>query len=342
MVKSDTKVKVGSLWDGVADSIKISDYDNAVSNGEKILLFGETGCGKTTFYLTILSYLKSIGYPKEKLCMQIIFPDRPSGLKKLIGLIPEEYKDNIDVYPVTDYESSIIATATAERKLKKHYQKTGELGWMVFELMENYWSFSQDYYCRQAYGKSMGEYFAQMQSILSKNKAEKKQAYEAFAGPFGGPWVVIKFFHNFNWIDKVKRFPYNTVFTSEIKEESNKDSVFFELGFRPAGEKNNQHKMDTILYLGHKKGKFTMKPFKLTGFSKFYSEIDISSKNGYNKHLQACDKLTEMGLSVTKFDDLEQKIGIMPPKYNKNKKEEIKEKYVDKKQDNNDFDDFEF
>jgi len=326
----NNQLKASNLWDEEATSFTIDEYAGSVADTEKILVFAETGAGKTTFYLGILQYLKEKGIPKEKVCMYIIYPDRPSGLKKLYGLIPQEYKGNVHVFPVTDYESMIKATATAYKKLEEHYKENGEYGWMVFELMENYWTFSQDYYCRQAYGQTMGEYFAQMQSIIGKNKAEKKTAYEAFAGPFGGPWPIIKFFHNFNWIDKVKRFPFNTFFTSEIKEEPNKDSIFYELGYRPAGEKHNQHKMDTILYLTHKKNKFTIKPLKLTGFQKLYGEVDITNKNGYKKHKQACAKLEEMGYSVSKFEYLENEAGVTPPKTPKESpKKEKKEEAAD-------------
>lgn len=333
--KKTIQVKTSSLWEQEAKSFSIDEYAGSVADTEKLLVFAETGAGKTSFYLGILQYLWEKGIPKEKVAMYIIFPDRPSGLKKLYGLIPKEYRSctsedywGVHVYPVTDYESMIKATATAEKKLENHYKEVGEYGWLVFELMENYWTFSQDYYCRQAYGQTMGEYFAQMQSIVSKSKAEKKTAYEAFAGPFGGPWPIIKFFHNFNWIDRVKRFPYNTFFTSEIKEEQNKDSIFYELGYRPAGEKHNQHKMDTILYLTHKKGKFTIKPLKLTGYKKMYGELDITNRNGYKRHREACKKLEELGHSVTKFEDLEAEAGVEPPKKKKatpEKKEKPKE-----------------
>ena len=302
------------LWNQTADSISMRQFVRDVANTEKLLVFGETGSGKTYFYLKILEYLEKTGLSPDNMKMVIVFPDRPTGLTKLKDIIPSNYYDSIEVFPVNNYEDTIRATTTAEKIMEEHYKKTGHFGWIVFELMENYWTFAQDYYCRQAYGKSLGEYFAQMQSIISSDKAEKRTAYEAFAGPFGGPWPIIKFFHNFNWIDKIKRFPYNVVFTSEIKEEENKDSIFYTLGYRPAGEKHNQHRMDTILYLGHSGGKFTMKPFKLTGYTRLYGQIDITNKNGYEEHKRALKKLAELGYCVSKMEDIEQQAGIKPVK----------------------------
>lgn len=308
------KENASDLWSQIATPVTMRKFVDEVANTEKLLLFGETGSGKTHFYLNILEWQEAQGLSADDMKMSIIFPDRPTGLAKLYKLIPRKYIDCIDVFQVNNYEETIIATATAEKQMETHYKKTGHYGWTVFELMENYWAFAQDYYCREAYGQTMGEYFAQMQSIMSNDKAEKRAAYEAFAGPFGGPWTIIKFFHNFNWIDRVKRFPYNTVFTSEIKEEENKDSIFHSLGYRPAGEKHNQHRMDTILYLGHRGEKFTIKPFKLTGYTKLYGEIDITGKNGYEEHKKACKRLADLGYCVSKMDDLEQQAGISPPK----------------------------
>jgi len=317
-----------NLWNQRMKAIPIKKFSKDTADTEKILVFSETGGGKTTFYLNILRYLKSISKSKEDIKMYIIYPDRPQGLVKLYGLIPKEYQDCIEVLPVGTYEQTIVATATAVEGLKEHFKETGAYGWIVFELIENYWTFSQDYFCREAYGQSLGEFFSQMRTIMSKDKAEKRTAYEAFSGPFGGPWPIIKFFHNFNWIDKVKRLPYNIVFTSELKAEDNEDSIFKELGYRPAGEKHTQHKVDTILYLNHKKVgkdyKFTMKPYKLTGYRAFYAPVDITNKNAYEEHKKALKSLENRGYKVSKIEDIEEQADIKPPKSKNEAKEEKK------------------
>jgi len=329
MAESKTREKSNDaqdLWNQRMEPIPIKKYATDTADTEKILVFSETGAGKTTFYLNILKYLSSKGIPKKDMKMYIVYPDRPQGLVKLYGLIPKEYQDCIDVLPVGTYEQTIIATATAVEGLVNHFKETGKYGWIVFELIENYWTFSQDYFCREAYGQSLGEFFSQMRTIMSKDKAEKKTAYEAFSGPFGGPWPIIKFFHNFNWIDKVKRYPFNVVFTSELKQEENEDSIFKQLGYRPAGEKHTQHKVDTILYLSHKKVgnnyKFLMNPFKLTGYRVLYAPIEITDKNAYEEHKKALLSLEKRGYKVSKIEDLEKQADIKPPKPKEEKKVE--------------------
>lgn len=314
MKKEVAKNEFKDLWDESATPIPIKKYVAAAADSEKMIVFSETGAGKTRFYLKILETLLKKGVAKKDLKMFIIYPDRPNGLAKLYGLIPKEYQECISVFPVGNYEDTIRATATSVRLLEEHHKETGVYGWMVFELMENYWAFSMNHYCIQAYGKTMGEYFAQMQSIMAKDKAEKKTAFEAFSGPFGGPWPIIKFSHNFNWIDKLKRMPYNIIFTSELREEDNKDSIFSALGYRPSGEKHTQHKVDTIIYLSHKGNNFFIKPFKLTGYSRLYGELNVTGKNAFEVHNAALKRLEELGHSVSKMKDLETQAGINPPK----------------------------
>jgi len=328
------KTDAEAFWNETVKPVTYRQYVEQAADTEKLLLFSESGGGKTTYYLSIINYLLKKGLSLEQIKMCIIFPDRPSGLVKLHGMIPEEFLDRIDIFSVNNYEETVKATASAHRILMEHYEKHKVPGWQVFELMENYWSFAQDYYSRQAFGKSLGEYFAQMQTILQKSKADKKTAYEAFAGPFGGPWPIIKFFHNFNWMDRIKRFPYHVVFTSEIKQEDNDDSVFKALGYRPAGEKHNQHRVDSILYLSHKGNNFYMRPYKLTGYQQLYPRVDITGKNGYEEHRLQLEKLEKEGYCVSKMTHLEKSVGITPPKKPEQPKEqpktEVKEKPKDK------------
>ena len=325
-----------NLWDQNVDSVDMKKFKKTAQS-EKLLIAGETGSGKTKFYIDMFRYVHDVLNVKpDDFLATIVLPDRPTGITKLFGLFPKEYieEDRIKIYPVEDYETTIKATASTHRLHIQHFNQTGKLGYSVFELMENYWSFSQNYFSRKAYGQSMGEYFAQMQSIMSDDKADKQSAYKAFAGPFGGPWPIIKFFHNFNWIDRIKRFPYHTIFTSELKEEDNKDSIFYEFGYRPAGEKHNQHKMDTVIITSHNNNKFFIKPYKLTGYTALYNKIDVSNKNDYEEHIKAKKILEKRGFRVSPLEELEQEAGITPPK----KKEQPKKQEEQKKDTNTDSD----
>jgi hypothetical protein len=309
--------------------VSIKDFVSGVAETEKIIAFGESNTGKTSFYLSILRYLKNKGIKKEDLLMCIIFPDRPTGLAKLYNSIPKEYVECVEVFPINTYEDLVRSTASAENILEEHYKKTKKFGWLVIELLEDAWKSSQDYYCRLAYGETMGEYFAKKRADVKAMK-EDTTAYKALEG--WGDWPIIKYFHNFNWIDKIKRMQYNVLFTSELKEEGNKDSIFHDLGYRPAGEKDNMHRVDTILYLSHKGNEFFIRPFKLTGYKKLYGQINVTNKNAYEVHKRALKKLEEFGHRTSAIDELEAEAGITPPKKIEKKKEE-KPKEEEKKEE---------
>lgn len=309
-----------SLWDKRdVTGYNLNDYAGDVANTEKIIVYGESSSGKSSFYFGIPQYEKLLGIPPEKFMQCIIFQDRPTGITKLLNMVPKEYRDRIFVYPVDKYEELVSTTATVEQQLNEHNKATGHHGWMVIELLEEAWKASQDYYSRLAYGETLGEYFAQKRAEVKAMKNDDS-AYRALTG--WGDWAVIKYFHNFNWIDKIKRMPFNVLFTAEIKEEGNKDSVFYDLGYRPAGEKDNMHRVDAIIHLSHKRNDFTIRPFKLTGYTKLFGETKVTHKNAFTVYKKACEMLEEKGFKTSVFEEIENDVDIKPPKKPQKPKQE--------------------
>ena len=322
-----------NLWEQtLVAPIKATKFFKDTAETEKMILFGESNAGKTSFYLSILSYLKNVkNVPSEDILFCIIYPDRPTGMKKLEGLIPNEYKDNILIFPINSYEELVSSTAVAEKALDDHYKQRGVYGWLVIELLEEAWKMCQDYYTRQAYGETLGDYFAHKRSEVKAMK-DDDSAYRSLSG--WGDWSIIKFQHNYNWIDKIKRMSHNVVFTAEIKQEGNKNSIFYDLGYRPSGEKDNMHRVDTIIYLEHKGNLFKMRPYKLTGFRKLYGDMIITNKNPYSQHKKACKKLEDLGYRSSAIEEIETSAGISPPK----KKPANKEKETKKENNEEEID----
>jgi len=303
-----------SLWEQeLVVPRKFNDFYEEIAPTEKILLFGESNTGKTRWYLNILNYLKKQGLTKDQVLMCIIFPDRPTGITKLYDLVPKEFVENVLVFPVDTYEELVSSTSKAEKLLTEHHKKTGVHGWLVIELLEEAWRMAQDYYCRKAFGETLADLLAakrqEIQRLMAaKGKEDRDTAYQALEG--WKDWPVIKFFHNFNWIDRIKKMPFNTVFTAEVKEELNPDSIFHSVGVRPAGEKDNIHRVDTIIYLTHVGGRFFQQCFKLTGYNRLYSKIDITNKNGYEVHKQILQRFEKLGYKTSIMQEIEEEAGI--------------------------------
>jgi len=309
--------KARDLWKEDAPTITMQQFAKDTANVEKILWMGESNSGKTKGYLDILGYFKAKNVPPEDIMMCIIFPDRSTGLTKLYNVIPKEYVTRVFPYTVNCYEDLVVTTGTAQRKLDEHFKKTGKYGWLVIELMEEAWRMTQDYYSRQAFGESLADYLAlQREAVKEKmmklGKEEKDTAYQALGG--WQDWSIIKFFHNFNWIDKIKKMPFNVGATSEVKAERNKDSIFFSVGVCPAGEKDNVHRFDTVIYKSHKENKFYQQCFKWTGMSRLYSETDITDKNSWSMHKMIQKKFESKGYRSSAIEELEEEAGIIPPK----------------------------
>jgi len=306
------------LWNEPTTAIPMDVFAKETAETEKVLSFGESNSGKTSSYLDILAYYKALGIPKEKVMMCIAYPDRATGITKLYNKIPKEYVDRVFIYPVNCYEDVIRSTADAERKLTEHFKASGMHGWLVTELMDEIWRMAQDYYSRMAFGETLADLLAakrqQVKEMMeAKDKPDKDTAYLALSG--WQDWTVIKFYHNFNWIDRIKKMPFNVWATAEIKEESNKDSIFYAIKIRPSGEKDNIHRFDTILYKSHKGDKFFMQCFKLTGYSRLYSEVDITDKNSYSVHKKILKQFEDKGYRSSAIEELELEAGIpSPPK----------------------------
>jgi len=315
------------LWSQETKGISMKDFAEQTAETEKILWFGESNSGKTHGYLEILGYLKNIGTPPEKICMCIVFSDRATGITKLYNMIPKEYVNNVHIFPVNNYEDLVVATGSSEKILLEHFKNTGAHGWLIIELLEEAWRMSQDYYSRKAFGETLADLMAAKRRAIEELKSVKSEdkrdsAYQALEG--WRDWTVIKFFHNFNWIDKIKKMPFNVGATAEIKDLDNPDSVFSAIKVRPSGEKDNTHRFDTIIYKKHVGDKFYQRCFKLTGYSRLYSDIDITDKNGYEMHKMILKKFEKSGFKSSAIEELEKEAGIPAPPKKEEKKPETK------------------
>ena len=306
------------LWKENVPSITMKQFAKETADVEKIIWFGESSSGKTRAYLDVLGYLKQQGVPAEKVCMCVIFSDRATGITKLYNLIPKEYVERVHIFPTNDYESMVKATASSEQILMEHFKNTGVHGWLICELLAESWRFCQDHYSREAFGETLADLMsAKRRAIVDikglKDDKKKESAYQALEG--WRDWSCIKFYHNFNWIDRIKKMPFNVGATAEIKDEANPDSIFAAIKVRPSGEKDNVHRFDTIIYKKHQGDKFYMRCLKLTGYDRLYTDVDITNKNSYAVHKEILKKFDKAGYHSSAIEELEKEAGIpSPPK----------------------------
>lgn len=314
--KVEGRIEPKTLWAQEVTPVSIKQFAKDTENVEKIIWYGESNSGKTHGYLDVLRYQKKMGVPAKDVCMCIVYSDRATGITKLYNLIPKEYVERVFLFTVSDYEDLVKATGASERILMEHYAKTGVHGWLICELLEEAWRLSQDYYSQQAFGETLADLMAAKRRAIEdlkgvKSEDEKESAYQALQG--WRDWTIIKFYHNFNWIDRIKKMPFNVGATAEIRDIANPDSIFSSVKVRPAGEKDNAHRFDTILYKKHVGDKFFQQCFKWTGMSRVYNAVDITDKNGYEIHKQIEKDFIKKGYKSSAIEELEKEAGIPPP-----------------------------
>jgi len=165
MKKQEAEAKKQALWNTNVDAVTLDVFDKETADTHKMIVYGESNVGKTRWWLKILSWYKKHDTDAKDLLFCVVYPDRATGITKLIKGMPEDYKKRVKLFPVGTYEELVSATGTAERLLNEHFKTTGRLGWLVVELIGEAWMMSQDYYTRQAYGEGLGDNFQEKQKI---------------------------------------------------------------------------------------------------------------------------------------------------------------------------------
>lgn len=291
--------------------------EDKTKNAESILVYGSTGTGKTYFWTTLFEWFDKKGIKPENLLVWAIFPDRPGGFKKLeADFIPKKYSNSCRIFYTNDFQDVIDISEVAAVDLKKFAEEDpNHVVWFVVELLNEMWEAAQHLYVERAYDKTFADYFAAQRAEL-KDRAQKARegkepsAYAAFSGAFGGDWPIIKDYHNAQWIERVKMFPgfgVNVLFTAEEREEEDKGTLFTDIGTKPAGEKRNQHRVDTILHLTAQSNGFKMDAAKITGLSLRYSNADITTKIPYEVHLEKVARLKALQEKMKKKTDTKER-----------------------------------
>lgn len=128
--------------------------------------------------------------------------------------------------------------------------------WLVIDSATALWSDVQDWYTETVFNEGIEDYFLQVR--LKKQEASKdKKSLGAFDGWMD--WPVI----NAQYKKKVGAVmvnpPCHLYITCEQQEISSEDDretrgLYGEMGFKPRGQKRTGHNVQTVIWLGRKRG----------------------------------------------------------------------------------------
>lgn len=207
---------------------------------ERILLYGGPGAGKTRAYLDIANQLQKSGSDAH---MYVI--DTDFAVERMMTGFPD--LENVTYAEVVDYSEAMEAVTKFQTAIKP-----GD--WMVCDLINVMWDYSQQHYTQEVYGVTLDEYFLERRAAAAK-KAKSKQSDEGFEGL---DWQIIKpmyqafsnrFFHRHR--GHVLACAGAKGLNRDGKWADSKELIdtFGAVGIRPEGEKRVAHQVHTALYL---------------------------------------------------------------------------------------------
>lgn len=225
-------------------------FHSTLTARERILLYSEPGCGKSSAVVSIAKLLKLT----KTLSAHVYVIDNDKSYGLMIESIPDLPVTLIEVYEFPEYLQA----------LKFLLPKLQPNDWLVCDLLSEAWPSVQEYYTNQVFGTDIGSYFLKVRTnAQQQNEFDGwtdwkviNKLYFDFARPFvyKSPCHVI----GCATADPVSRGKGNV--SGDDKETL---SVFGSVGFKPDGQKRLKHQFNTTIFL-HKdlRGNYLMTSVK--------------------------------------------------------------------------------
>jgi len=235
----------------------------------KILVYGQTGTGKTFGILHIAASLKN---------NTLFYLDTDEGTSKDVDEFPDDVKSRLQYYLATSMDEMIADLNDATLKCMP-----GD--WIVVDMAARVWDLAQSEFIRKVFDASeVGRYYLEMRRELERHPVITKSGGVDKQPNLDGwtDWVPIKKRHNEDFMDVLKMLPRKkgvhvlvTTSADQLKtqgkfaDKGDTISVFGKVGYKPEGEKHNPHRFDTILFLSKAGGEYYVTCLKNRGRKEF-------------------------------------------------------------------------
>ena len=221
---------------------RITPLINRNLQPRKILLYGGASSGKTRATLGYL--IKKI---KENPNTIYWYIDTERGLTETLKEFKEDIDKHIEHFKCNDFKDILSAL-----KLIIENAQRGDI--IVVDMLSTLWDWAQSEYTLQVFDKDMTKFYLSRRKELIA-EASGKPVFEGWKD-----WVGIKLLHSQDFIDiLVRQTGADLIAICSAKQvpinEPGKPPVvlnpdiFTFVGWAPEGEKHNQHRFDTILYM---------------------------------------------------------------------------------------------
>jgi len=204
---------------------------------ERILLMGPANSSKSWSWLTIAKWMKETSAPG---LFYVADTDLAwEGQRPLDGSLD----DRIVQTDTFDYD-------TFEDVIQQARLKHQPGDWLVLDMVNKMWDFSQQAYFEKVFGKELDDYWL-----------ETKKAGGNIGGDYGSNWTVINKLYDALTL-KIARYPGNVLACTPAQEVRQPDSKtgkggddrdtllqFGRFGYKPMGQKLLAHNFHTVLLL---------------------------------------------------------------------------------------------
>jgi DNA replicative helicase MCM subunit Mcm2 (Cdc46/Mcm family) len=199
---------------------------------EKILVYGDTGTGKTYNAFKIASHLPNARF---------YWLDTDDAFERGLEEFPE-LEGRITSYPCQTWEQVEAAVADIEQKVKAQ-------DWIIIDMVDALWGQVQSYFVSQVFGKKKDDYFLEVRKAMRSGASIAQAAFKGWID-----WPVINAIYQ-DLINRVCfQMPANIYLAAKSasmtgEEEAGFRDLFSGFLFKPEGEKRNPYRIHTILFL---------------------------------------------------------------------------------------------
>ncbi len=233
------------------------DSLEASLNREVILAVAAPGGGKSYMIAQLAKLGLEMGF-------NLVVIDRDRGLAKAVKEVCGKIPDNLDYFLANKF-------AKYSEGIQHAFVNLEADDFLVFDMIGGMWDQAQSEYSRMIYGDDVTAHLlalrAEAEEALDSTKRTKadagvRQASVQYNGMEGRTdWPLIKRMHNDDLIDDaILNGDFNILSTTSgsaiSEQEAGKWPRWDHIGLRPEGEKHNQHRHDTLMYLSLVRGKY--------------------------------------------------------------------------------------
>lgn len=210
---------------------------------ERILLYGQAGDGKSFATFTAAALAKQMGSQAK-----FFLIDTDCGAERTLQTA-FPWLDNVEVFEVSSWPE---VDSALDKIQKSALPSRGDF--LIVDLYCKIWDWAQEYYTEKVFHKGIDDFFLEMRENLASTGSKK-------VNPFDGlkDWTVIKKIYKTLAQRVFFKLGLNVIIcttAAPVNDKLDSESIvtkYGRVGFRPAGYKDTDHDVHTVIFMQQRK-----------------------------------------------------------------------------------------